>query len=54
MRCHGVSIVVVVKPVIAPVRNENVACDPFGVAKFDKILSGKTARREIFNRHAFP
>ena len=50
---HGVSVVVVIKPVIAPMRNEHVPRDTFGMAKFDKILSCKTARCEVFNRHAF-
>ena len=34
-------------------RNEHVPRDTFGMAKFDKILSCKTARCEVFNRHAF-
>ena len=53
MRRHGVGVVVVIKPVIAPVRNENVSRDTFGVAELDKFFSCETARRQILNRHAF-
>ena len=38
---------------IAPVRNEHVSRDTFGVAELDEVFSCETARRQILNRHAF-